>query len=184
MGNPLLDRRTPAEWAASGQIIEFSEKIDVFDRLSRIVEGDLQRLDPDKLPPDWRDKIVAGKLRFGFSDAQGGSALLQGNATVIIDAVCQRCLQPLQVPLEAELKLLFGSEPAGSKTGAGFEVWELAADKLRPLDVVEEALVMAMPLAAMHVDDEACYGPDVEAGDEDERIRPFASLKMQMEETD
>ena len=90
MGNPLRDRRTPQELAASGQLIEIAEKIGNFGELSRIVGADLETLDPDKLPPDWRDADVVGQLRFGFADAQGRLPALEGEVAVRIDAVCQR----------------------------------------------------------------------------------------------
>jgi uncharacterized metal-binding protein YceD (DUF177 family) len=182
MGNPLRDRRTPSEWAASGQVIEFSEKIGEFNRLERIVKGDLDALDPDKLPPDWRDKVVAGQLSFGFADAHNGLPVLAGKVSATIDAVCQRCLEAFELPLEAELRLLFGEEGVSPTEGTGYEVWQLDEDDIRPLDLVEEALIMAMPLAAMHVDSESCGGPEEQEQDSGDRIRPFAGLRSQMED--
>jgi len=76
MGNPLQDRRTPQDFAASGQVIEFSEKLGNFERLAEIVEADLGALEPDRIPRDWRDSPIDGQLSFGFIDAQGGVALV------------------------------------------------------------------------------------------------------------
>ena len=184
MGNLLRDRRTASEWAASGQTIEFSEKINSFKRLAGIVENDLEALDPDKLPPDWRDNVVAGQLSFGFAAAHGGVAALDGRVSATIDAVCQRCLESFRVPLEAELRLLFAGDKSAPDDDDGHEHWELDEEKLRPLDIVEEALIMAMPLTAMHVDDEICREPDAAEIDSGEKIRPFAMLKSQMEDED
>ena len=147
-----------------------------------MIESDLGALDPDKLPSNWRDAVVAGSLRFGFAGAQDSQPVLTGQAAVTIDAVCQRCLEPFQVPVAADLRLLFDSDQATADTD--YEVWELGEDKLRPLDLVEEVLVMAMPLAAMHVDDKTCHGLEVGADDSGERIRPFAALKSQMDKDD
>jgi len=187
MGNLLQDRRTPLELATSGQVIEFSEKISEFEKLTGIVEGDLGVLNPDKLPLDWRDTVVAGQLSFGFADAQGAIPALQGQATTTIDAVCQRCLEAFRLPLVADLQLLFGGdETASSDTvsaaDGGYEIWELEQETFRPLDLVEEALIMAMPLAAMHVDSKTCHGPESVEKDSGERIQPFATLKSQMED--
>ncbi len=182
MGNPLRDRRTPSELAASGQVIDFSEQIGEFERLAGIVEGDLETLDPDKLPLDWRDTVVVGRLSFRFADAQGGVAALEGKVATRIDAVCQRCLTAFRMPLSAELRLLFGTDEAAMAGDASYEVWELEEEKLRLLDLVEETLIMAMPLAAMHVDDEICHKADTPEADSGERIRPFASLRTQMED--
>ncbi|MDH5584054.1 MAG: hypothetical protein OEY82_09330, partial [Gammaproteobacteria bacterium] len=46
MGNLLRDRRTAAEFASVGQVIEFVEKIGSFAGLAAIVEADLAALEP------------------------------------------------------------------------------------------------------------------------------------------
>jgi uncharacterized protein len=182
MGNPLRDRRTPSEWAESGQVIDFSEELSEFERLAEIVEGDLATLDPDTLPLDWRDSVIAGRLSFGFADAQGGVAALEGEAATTINVVCQRCLSVFQMPLQAELRLLFDANESALADDGSYEIWELEEEKFRPLDLVEEALIMSMPLVAMHVDDETCHAVDTPPTDSGEKIRPFASLKAQMED--
>jgi uncharacterized protein len=180
MGNPLRDRRTPQELAASGQVIEIAEKIGGFGELSRIVGADLESLDPDKLPQHWRDAEVAGQLRFGFADAQERLPALEGEVSVTIDAVCQRCLEPMKLPLAADLRYLF-AEAGPDAVEEGIEVWEMDEERLRPLDLVEEVLIMAMPLAALHESDAACAeteGPEETKGT---TTRPFADLRSQME---
>jgi uncharacterized protein len=179
MGNLLRDRRTPSEWADSGQVIEFSEKISDFEKLAAIVEGDLETLDADKLPSGWRDSIIAGQLYFGFVDAQAGPPTLKGRVATKVKAVCQRCLEPFELPLSVDLRLSFGDDQTAA-VDDGYEMWELEEEKICPLDLVEEALIMAMPLAALHVDGETCHGPGLEA-DPGEKTRPFAALAAQME---
>jgi len=106
MGNPLRDRRPLADLAARGQVVEIADKIGSFDRLARILEADLSALDPDKIPPGWRDAEVIGRLEFGFADAQQRLVALEGAVEVTVDAVCQRCLQPLKLTLYSALRLL------------------------------------------------------------------------------
>ena len=159
----------------------------VWPRLSR---GDLESLDAARMPPNWRNAAISGRLTFGFADAQSGISaggswpMLQGKVAVTIDAVCQRCLEPFELPLAAELRLLFADDASSGIGGDGFEVWELEEDKLRPLDLVEEALIMALPFAAMHVDDATCHGPGVLDEKSGKTTRPFADLKLQMEKDD
>ncbi len=182
MGNPLQERRTPQEFAANGQVIEISSKIDDFRHLIEVVTADLAALDPDKIPPGWRDREVAGQLGFGFIDADGKVAALDGQVTATIDAVCQRCLLPLALPLAARLRLLFGSETAIEKDGEKFEVWELDGDDLCPAELVEEALIMAIPLVTMHDGDANCVAKEAPREAERKMTMPFASLKAQMKQ--
>ena len=180
MGNPLRDRRTPQEFAASGQVIDFICKISDLEQLASIIEADLEALNPDKLPAGWRDTDVAGQLRFGFADAQNGLPTLEGEVATTIDAVCQRCLMPLRLPLAVEPRLLFGGAGSPRAADDGYELWELDEETLRPLDIIEESLIMALPLAAVH-DDDTCHEPDVVANEVEDKIRPFAALRAQME---
>jgi uncharacterized protein len=182
MGNPLRDRRTPSELAASGQVIEFSEKVSNFVGLAEIIKDDLEALDPAKLPADWHEVIVAGQLNFGFADAQNRLPKLEGKVAATIDAVCQRCLESFRLPLTVELRLLFGGDESAAAELDGYEVWELGEERIRLLDLVDEALIMAMPLAAMHIDSETCRPSDTIEQSPGEKLRPFAALKSQMEQ--
>ncbi|MBT8103598.1 MAG: DUF177 domain-containing protein [Gammaproteobacteria bacterium] len=180
MGNPLRDRRTAAEWASAGQVIEIAEKLGSFKQLALIVEADLAALDAVKIPPDWRDSVIAGSLEFGFADAQRRLPAAHCRVTVVVDAVCQRCLEAFRLPLETEAKLLL---LALEETAEGFEdheVWELDESTLRPQDIVEELLIMALPFSAMHVDSASCKALSPAADDKEDTTKPFAALRAQM----
>jgi len=187
MDNLLRDRHTPAELAASGQVIEIAGKLGDLEQLTEIVRRDLETLNADKLPLDWRESPVAGQLSFGFVAAQDGLPTVIGQAGVTIPAVCQRCLGLVEIPIEVELRLVLGGDAEQAADAEQYEIWELDEDTLRPLDLLEEALIMAMPLAAMHVDDAVCKKPAAiaeEAEQATETTRPFAMLKSQMEQED
>jgi uncharacterized metal-binding protein YceD (DUF177 family) len=68
------------------------------------------------------------------------------------------------------------------------EVWELDEATLRPLDIVEELLIMAMPLSAMHdnmADCRAFLSDDtsteaVSDTSAEDLVKSFAALRSQM----
>lgn len=182
MGNPLRVRRPVTELAAKGQVIEIAEKIGTFERLAGIVEADLATLDPVKIPRGWRESTVTGRLEFGFADAQMQVASLEGEVEVTLDAVCQRCLEPFRLALAVELRLLPTTVGQGVTAGADFEVWELDEATICPADIVEEVLIMALPLSAMHEDAEACGGYEPAEEQVEQTTRPFAALKAQLEQ--
>ena len=182
MGNPLRVRRPVAELAAKGQVIEIADKIGSFEQLAGIVEADLATLDPDKIPRDWRDSVVTGRLEFGFADAQMRLPSLEGEVGVTLDAVCQRCLEPFRLTLSAELRLLPTTVEQGPAGGDDFELWELDDDTVCPAEIVEEALIMAMPLSAMHDAAEACGGYEPADEQAEQTTRPFAALREQLEQ--
>jgi uncharacterized metal-binding protein YceD (DUF177 family) len=180
MGNPLRDLRTPSDLAVSGQVIEFTEKVSEFEHLERIVEADLLALDPAKLPLNWRDSVVAGKLTFRISDTHEGQPVLEGHVAGKLDAVCQRCLWPFRLPLEAQLRLVFSDGNQSDDDCDGYEVWELAEETLRPLDLVEEAIIMAIPFSPMHTESTVCSKLDEKIDEKVKTLTPFADLKAQM----
>ena len=181
MGNPLHERRTAADWAAASQVIEIAEQLGGFEQLSAIVEADLAALDADRMPAQWRRSPVAGRLEFGFADAQQMLPIVRCVARVEVDAVCQRCLQPFRLPLEVEADLLLLDFEQTVDGFDEYEVWELEEPLLRPLDIVEELLVMALPFAAMHVESAACKAlSPAEEQSAVEMTTPFAALREQM----
>ena len=180
MGNPLHERRTAAEWSAAAQVIEIAEKISIFERLSAVVEDDLAALDADKIPADWRDTQVTGRLEFGFADAQQQLPRVRCRVATNAHAVCQRCLEPFRLPLEAETSLLLLDMEQDVDGYDDHEVWELEEKLLRPRDIVEELLIMALPFSAMHTESAACRTLSAEGDSAEKMTTPFAALREQM----
>ncbi len=183
MVNPLLERAPPKVFAERGQVIENNEKLDLFPRLTEAVEADLARVSGAGPGDAWRQRPVAFRLAFGFADTEHGLPALEGRAEVEIPALCQRCLEPFELPLGADFRLLFSGPGGRADTSLDYEVWELEEGLVRPLDVLDEALVMALPFAARHASDAEC-GPLASepqaASDAGETVRPFADLRAQM----
>ena len=188
MGNPLRDRCTAAELASDGQIIEIADKISSFESLAGIVEADLAALDPDKLPCGWRESAVRGELQFGFVDEKKRIPMVSGSATADVAVVCQRCLEPFQLQLEIEPTLLLLEMGQSADGYQDYEVWELDEQTIRPQDIVEELLIMAMPFSAMHDNVADCkallsvdllHDPSDDGGTE-KLVKPFAALRSQM----
>ena len=178
MDDPLRDRRPPRDWAASKQVVEVSEKIGSFTRLTEAVEADLSAQDSGKIPADWRDSMVTGTLQFGFPDPAQETVALEISLAVTVAAICQRCLQPFELPLSTEQTLLLAGSQDMIAEREDYEIWELTEEIVSPIDIIDEVLVMALPLSAMHE----------EAGDDaDERelgkemTTPFAALRAQMD---
>ena len=178
MDDPLRDRRPPRDWAASKQVVEVSEKIGSFTRLTEAVEADLSALDSGKIPADWRNSLVTGTLQFGFRDPAEETVALEISLAVTVAAICQRCLQPFELPLSTEQTLLLAGPQDMIAESEDDEIWELTEENVSPIDIIDEVLVMALPLSAMHEEadddaDERELGKDM--------TTPFAALRAQMD---
>lgn len=184
MTNPLLDCGSPSDFAERRQAFEIKAKIEDFARLVEIIEADLATLDGPIPTQEWRHAPADIRLRFSWADVQKSLPALQGRITAAIAAVCQRCLEPFELSLETGLDLLLVPAGVTRQGDTGREVWEIEHDTIRLIDVVEEALIMALPFSAMHDESQECNAlpAATSTGGKVETVRPFANLKQQMDD--
>ena len=181
MADPLRDRRPLRELAANRQAVEISGKISDFQRLLAVIEKDIAQLPADVVARDWRDAPVTGRLAFATDDALDGAAVLDLALAVTLPAQCQRCLRAFEMPLETQLGIALAAPGQTLDAHSEREVWEWPDERPRLLDIAEEALIMALPLAAKHESSDDCI--DIDTPAEMERTTtPFASLRAQMDE--
>ena len=101
------------------------------------------------------DGIVAA--RFGFNHSTSRGVTVEIEYQVTLNLVCQRCLEPFRMSL-AERSLLALIEPDGAEdfVPEGYEPLVLDEAKLQPLALLEDELIMALPLAPRHSRVEEC----------------------------
>ena len=183
MANPLLDLASPKELATRRQVIELTAKVDDFGRLVQIAQDDLSMVSQEKYPREWRAAPVNIKLVFAFADEPGAIPSLSGDIDTTLAVVCQRCLEPFELSLSTVLKILLVARAEDAKGLDEFEIWEIEDDLIRPLDIVEEALIMALPLSAMHASSEGCrLLAEDSVVDEGGTVKPFADLRSRMKD--
>ena len=181
MANLMLECVPPTELANRGQVIEITNKISDFRRLCEIIVEDLGEVSAAEIPSKWRQAPVDIKLRFGWNEAYPGIPALEGQVTTRVTLVCQRCLNPFELELEVGLNLLLPQAGAAPDEHEGFEVWEFDENDVRPADIVEEALIMALPFSALHESSDDCTAISVDdPSDESRKTRPFEDLQSLM----
>lgn len=130
--------------------------------------------------------VVRWSVRGEMRMAAGGvepSAWLHLSATGRIDLTCQRCLGPVQTPLVVDRWFRFVADEATAEAQDNDCEEDLLPLEPRPnlIDLIEDELLMALPLVPMH---ETCPeavpmgSGDVDAGGsaQTERKNPFAVL--------
>lgn len=135
-------------------------------------------------PRGWRQAPVAIRLAFSWADVDRLLPRVTGRVSARMATVCQRCLEAFEIPIAADIDMLLtvpGAKLQDHAQAGDIEIWELDRERVRLADLVEESLVMAMPLAPVHESKEAC-GPLVRdiAEIEETMTRPFADLRAQM----
>jgi len=160
------------------QIIEIEDKVGDFERLAEVLTNDLSQLPAAERPQQWRQNPVDIRLRFGWTDECPGIPAVEGTVESVVAMVCQRCLVAFDLPLAVELKLLLVEAGEMAADCEGYEAWEFEETDVSPAQIVEEALVMALPLAATHDESTDCGAALVaEQAEEQKTALPFADLK-------
>ena len=161
----------PADW---------SRPLDV-DRLAdagEVREFDLPLRELPRLAPVLASPEGVAHCRVAFSRERG-----QPMADVAVEAKlglrCQRCLKPVWLEVDETSRLWLVTDPArAEELDPGFEPTLAPDGRVAVGDLVEEELLLAVPLVPRHEDPSEC-GPAVEHADaEEEEVvqRPFAGL--------
>ncbi len=184
MVNLLADVVRPAELANRCQVIEFKITIGDCLRIVEIIEKDLVGLAKKDQPIDWKAAPVEGRLEFSSIGGENELPAVQGYVCATIAMVCQRCLESFEMPLETPISAVFSdSVSVGDlEKVSRFDIWELDASAICLLDIIEESIVMDLPLAPLHDSIESCGALETQVPAATLRVAgPFADLRSQMD---
>jgi uncharacterized protein len=129
------------------------------------------------------DDAGSAQYQLDFGRDEFGTAYVQVRAQAPLWLVCQRTLDPFVMPVAVDSRLgLIRSEQEEAALPAGYEPLLVAEDdKLSPIDVIEDELLLALPLVPVNPDSalpEEVTRPPVEASPAEERPdNPFAVLR-------
>ncbi|NNM00966.1 MAG: hypothetical protein HKO62_09470 [Gammaproteobacteria bacterium] len=154
----MLDLRRCAEARA-----EFSGHADL---------GECERL----APPYATSGSAELALRFG-RDSQH-RPVLTGQVEAAVEAECQRCLQRMTLSVTIPLSLfLVESEALGRRLEDEGEYLVIGNEPVRTLSLIEDELLLALPMVPTHPGCKAADTEQQEAPEQDtETHRPFAGL--------
>lgn len=110
---------------------------------------------------------------------QEAQVWLHVKASAHISMVCQRCLQPVPVRIEADRSFRFvhGEEEAAALDADAEEDVLALVRSLDLAPLVEDELLLSLPLVPMHADCPLPLPPSVQELPEDpEEVHPFAAL--------
>jgi uncharacterized protein len=98
---------------------------------------------------------VSADLRF---QKRGGWLTVELEYAATVELTCQRCLEEFAYPVGARVEMALVESETGESVPAGCEALVVEQGRLRPADVVEDELIMALPLVPRHARSDDC-GP-------------------------
>jgi uncharacterized protein len=162
----LPERITPDQLLAAGGRLQGSLALAGLERLASYLQGSL--VDHDSVSVDLTLIL----------DSQGRH-WVKGRIRSRLPLRCERCQGQLEWPMETTVGLVLVPNEAAALELAGDLDYVVAGDSLKLHELIEDELILALPLVPKHPQgtkcgDRALKGPLAESG---ERANPFAILK-------
>lgn len=127
--------------------------------------------------------LSTAKVELSFKKNDQGFSIVEGQLEVKVTRECQRCLEPVeqQVKVTIELAILKSSiieaESRPAALPEHYELFQQTEAKVPVVDLLEDDLILALPLVALH---DHCehkdYQPE-ELPEVEEKPNPFAVLE-------
>ncbi|MCY4420905.1 MAG: YceD family protein [Gammaproteobacteria bacterium] len=144
-----------------------------------------------ELPTDSMHRLQAAavsvtatvNINLKLTRAKDGSCRMDGTIVHTLGLCCVRCLDEVEIPLHATVKLaLQCASEAFIEQPEGYDLYEYADNRLDLIRLVEDELLLALPLAPKHVDISLCNQGVIawlvpDSTFEEHTQSPFAILK-------
>ena len=102
----------------------------------------------------------------GFGRDAGGQARVLGQITAKLVVLCQRCLEPMEVCVEREVRLaLVGENDDLASLDAAYEPLLVGDEPVSLSGIVEDELILAMPNFSRHPRSKCEMPPGADAAD-------------------
>ena len=94
---------------------------------------------------------LVANLRFFLN--KSGRRIIAGNLKAEIEVLCQRCLQPLDLVVEDDINLVLAeTEEKAKGLEEPYDPWICETHKINLADLIEEQLLLALPIVCLHSD--------------------------------
>ena len=120
---------------------------------------------------------VQFNIEFGH-DEENEVYFITGWIEAGLNIVCQRCLEGLELQVKNPLKLgIVSTRNEAELLPSDYEPLMLVEDSVALLDLIEDELLLALPIAALH-DNENCHAStEAKKLSDIEKNKPFAELE-------
>lgn len=162
----LPEQINPRKWADSGRDIKAQVELQGFDRLQELIESSGSLLDLD----------------IRFSRDPDRKYRIEGHVGCSVELVCQRCLEKFDFKLNAMIDLIIVfTEDQARALPKEQDAWIVEEDDASLLEMLEDELILGLPVIAIHPESECSGTTEFDSGDEEpvasEKPNPFAILE-------
>ncbi len=161
MVNQFPEHIDPIKFAKTGENLEGQINVDQLQRLT--------------LSLDDGSGIVKFDLKF---DRNNRSNVAIGKFATEVSMICQRCLNPVKVPVRDNIQLEFviGESAEGHLEDQGYEIVTVVEESLPLAELIEDEVILALPFSPLHDEGKCPNNAIIEKLQETEKPNPFAIL--------
>lgn len=156
----------PFSLAMSGRTIEHTLPLDGFERVTEML----------------LDKSGSVDIKVVFGVDESDVSYLEGVVSADIKLPCQRCMEPMSVPISSSFVMaLVRNEDESSALPERYEPLLVDDKSFSLLDFIEDELILAVPVVVTHPRDECSasrYLQDSNVLEEKTRENPFQVLEQ------
>jgi len=131
------------------------------ERKARL-EGEIPVAKLQRLRPLLASDKGSARGGLSFDQLSNGTVLLDMSVTADVELTCQRCLVPFVHNLEVRTKLAL-VEASVESAPEGYEAYEFGRDRISPVNLIEDELIVTLPLVPRHQVREDCAASMVES---------------------
>jgi uncharacterized protein len=150
---------------------------------ARSFEGRLNLADLPRLAEAVVSTEGQASYRIACDRDEHRRARIRGSVEAELVVVCQRCMGPMNWPVHAEFQLgVVTSEAQAEQLPDDYDVLLLEGETIQLASLIEDELLLAVPVAPLHPADECSVNPadwsppEIEPETDSKRENPFAVL--------
>lgn len=144
-------------------------------RRNETVSGTLAFSEMPNLLASQNNEVGQASASVSVVQREDGQMAIVGEASTHVGLTCQRCMQPLTEELSAEFELVLVKYERQLSSVSDEDDAIVCAEDLTLAPLVEQELILALPMIAKHSDCQAAYTN--EATEAADKQQPFANLK-------
>lgn len=165
----------------------FTESIDpiALATKGRVIEGKIPLAELHRILPMVRSNAGEVDFRLNFNIDEAGIPRVQGKVQATLILQCQRCMEDMEFPVSSKVRLgIVPSREAAEHLPDNYEPL-VCDDETTIVSVIEDELILSLPIVAMHTVEECSMGPAFSGQDDrkreqdevsSDRENPFAIL--------
>ena len=145
-----------------------------------ILETEIALADLERIRPLLRRDAGMARGQFRFH-RESALAVAEGHVSAVLTLTCQRCLEEMAWAVDTDSRLAFVANATSAEVADSREPVIAVDGQVSLATLIEEELLLALPLAPMHRDASDCPARPEPQVDQP-RHKPFAGLRDLMKD--